>query len=360
MVDRKQYFEREYYSPKSLGSFGGIKRLYYAVKKHIPDIKYSEIQNWLNQQNTYTLFKQVNKKFVRLPILVNNRNEQWQIDLMDMSWLSAENDGYRYLFNVIDCFSRFVWVIPIKTKSSETIANEISKLLQTKKVPEKIQSDQGKEFKNSKFLSIMKKYKINYFTSTDDVIKCAIVERFNRTLRNRIYRFLSHNSTKRYIDVLQDIVQSYNNSFHRTIGMAPSRVNAENSSTVLNNIRKNHPKVRIKHKPFAVGDKVHISRAKTTFEKGATSNFTEEIFTIFKVKKTQQGYVYRLRDWSGEEITSIFYHNELVHAKEQRLYKIEKILRSRTNPFTKKKEYFVKWRGYPKKFNSWIQNVEST
>uniref|UniRef100_A0A158P516 Integrase catalytic domain-containing protein n=1 Tax=Tetranychus urticae TaxID=32264 RepID=A0A158P516_TETUR len=68
----------------------------------------------------------------------------------------------------------------------------------------------------------MKKYKINYFTSTDDIIKCAIVERFNRTLRNRIYRFLSHNSTKRYINVLQDIVESYNNSFHRTIGMSPS------------------------------------------------------------------------------------------------------------------------------------------
>ena len=170
---------------------------------------------------------------------------------------------------------------------------------------------------------------------------------------------MTYKSSKRYIDVIDDIVDSYNKSFHRTIGMAPSEVKYENMSSVLVNIRKSHPQVRVGYSPFKVGSKVRISRAKGTFEKGSTSNFTQEIFTVRKVKKTPQGYVYRLKDWSGEEITSIFYQNELVHAVEPSLYKIEKILKTRVDKRTGVKEYFVKWLGYPNKFNSWIENVES-
>lgn len=342
-----------------MGSLGGVKRLYFAVKKQIPDIKLTEVQKWLNGEDVYTMFKQVKRKFPRIPILVDRIDEQWQLDLMDMSWLTKENDGYRYLLNVIDCLSRYAWVVPIKTKKSEDIIDGLESIFKSGRVPEKIQTDQGKEFQNRKFNGLMKQHKINFFTSTDDVIKCAIVERFNRTLRSRIYRYLSHASTKRYIDVLKEIVHSYNKSFHRTIGMSPNKVNKDNLLNVLINIKKSHPRVKISYKPFKVGDKVRISRAKGIFEKGATSNFSEEIFTIRKVKKTPQGYIYRLKDFDGEDITSIFYHYELINAIEPTLYKIEKILRTRINPVTNKREYFVKWQGYSNKFNSWTQNVES-
>ena len=359
-MDRgEQYFEKQYYSPKSLGSFGGLKRLYSVIKKENPNITIKEVQEWLENQEVYSLFKQVKKRFPRLPILVNKIDEQWQIDLMDMTWLTKENDGFRYLFNIIDCFSRFAWVIPIKTKKSDEIVEKIESVFKSGRVPDKLQSDQGREFKNTHFMRLMEKYRVKFFTSTDDVIKCAIVERFNRTLRSRIYRYMTYKSSKRYIDVIDDIVDSYNKSFHRTIGMAPSEVKYENMSSVLVNIRKSHPQVRVGYSPFKVGSKVRISRAKGTFEKGSTSNFTQEIFTVRKVKKTPQGYVYRLKDWSGEEITSIFYQNELVHAVEPSLYKIEKILKTRVDKRTGVKEYFVKWLGYPNKFNSWIENVES-
>lgn len=142
--------------------------------------------------------------------------------------------------------------------------------------------------------------------------------------------------------------------------MAPSQVNEENSTQVLLNIRKSHPINTSKQKPFKVGDKVRIARAKGIFEKGATSNFSEEVFTVKKVKKTPQGHVYRLKDYDDEDITSIFYHYELVKANDISLYKVEKIIKSRINPQTKKKEYFVKWFGYPSKFNSWVQDVLPT
>ena len=344
-----------YTKPESIGSFGGLKRLFETVKK---DVKFKSVEKWLKTQDTYNLFKQVRRKFPRLPILVNHINEQWQIDLMDISWIQKDNDGIRYFLNVIDCFSRFVWVKPLKTKSADEICTAMESIFK-EQTPQKIQSDQGKEFVNSKFKELCVKYKINFFTTTDDATKAAIVERFNRTLRTRIYRYLYYYNTKRYIDDLEKIVQSYNNSFHRTIGMAPSEVKAENTTEVLLNIRKTHKTNNAKQKPFKVGDKVHISRAKGHFEKGATSNFTEEIFSITKVKKTPQGYIYKLEDYDKEPLTSIFYQYELTLANEPSVYKIEKILKTRTNPTTKKKEYFVKWQGYPAKFNSWVQDVES-
>lgn len=340
-----------YVTPNSPGSFGGIRRLYEVVKGKS---KLKDVENWLKNQDTYSLFKQVRRNFPRLPILVNDIDEQWQIDLMDMTWLAKENNNYKYLLNVIDCFSRYAWVIPLKSKSATEVSDALETLFKMR-TPQKLQSDQGKEFVN-----LCKKYKINFFTSTDDVIKCAIVERFNRTLRTRLYRYLHYYETKRYIDDLGEIVTSYNNSFHRTIQMSPSEVSKDNITRVLINIRKSHPKNKAKQNPFKVGDTVRIARAKGVFEKGTTSNFSEEIFTIIKVKKTPQGYIYRLKDYDKEKITSIFYHYELVKAEEKSLYKVEKVIKSRINPSTKKKEYFVKWLGYPSKFNSWVQDVVPT
>lgn len=346
----------KYVTPDSTGSFGGVRRLYETVQK---EASLKQVEDWLKDQDTYVLFRQVKRKFPRLPILVNKIDEQWQIDLMDMSWLSKFNDDKKYLLNIIDCFSRYAWVFPLKTKNANEIVEAFKILLQERK-PEKIQSDQGKEFLNSQVKQLFANNGINFFTSTDDVIKCAIVERFNRTLRTRIYRYLHYYNTRRYIDDLQKIVKSYNNSYHRTIQMSPSQVTQENSTQVLLNIRKTHPVNHSKQKPFKVDDKVRIARAKGIFEKGATSNFSEEIFTINKVKKTPQGYVYRLKDYEGEDITSIFYHYELVKANETSLYKVEKIIKTRINPKTKKKEYFVKWFGYPSKFNSWVEDVLPT
>ena len=336
-----------------------MKRFFHHLKLKYPNIKLKDVTKWLNDQDVYNLFKQIKRKFPRLPILVNKMNEQWQIDLMDITWMSKYNEGYRYLLNVIDCFSRYAWVVPVKTKSANEITDAFRKILQTNQ-PEKIQSDQGKEFKNSQLISLFKEKGINFFTTTDGTVKCAIVERFNRTLRNRISRFLYFKNSHRFIDDLPKIVKGYNNSYHRTIQMAPSEVNKANEAQVLLNIRKTHPINKAKQKPYKIGDKVRISRYKNIFEKGDTKNFQTEIFEIKKVKKTPQGYIYKLQDYDGEDITSIFYQYELTPAKEPSLYKINEILKTRINPHTKKKEYFVSWLGYPDKFNQWVDNVEST
>ncbi|XP_053213670.1 uncharacterized protein LOC128397030 [Panonychus citri] len=141
--------------------------------------------------------------------------------------------------------------------------------------------------------------------------------------------------------------------------MAPSSVTEETRSQAIINIRKTHKVAQSLQKPYTIGEKVRISRRKKHFEKGATNNFSEEIFEIYKVKKTDQGYIYRLKDTAGEFITSLFYHYELCPAILGDLFNVE-VLKTRINKKTKKKEFFVKWIGYPDKFNSWVENVEST
>lgn len=355
----EEAFRNEYYAINGLGALGGVYRLYRELKRKNPDISYMKVKEWLNKQDSYNLFKQVKKNFIRLPIIVKNIDEQWQADLMDLTWLQKSNEGYKYVLNVIDCFSRFTWSIPLKSKTTDEVINAFSKILSTGRKPMKLQTDQGKEFTNNRITKFFTDNNIHHFTTTDDLIKCAIVERLNRTLRTRLYRYLSYKNTHKYIDIWKDLISSYNDSFHRTIQMTPSDVTEQNRSKVLYNIRKSHRIIKSLQKPYHIGQQVRISRKKNLFEKGATSNFSEEIYKICKVKKTPQGYVYYLKDTAGEKITSIFYHYELTPAVLGDLFNIE-VLKTRINKRTNKKEYFVKWIGYPNKFNSWVENVEST
>lgn len=205
---------------------------------------------------------------------------------------------------------------------------------------------------------MMNDLKINFFTTTNDDIKCAIVERFNRTLRERLYRVMNYKNTFRYIDDLQDVVESYNNSYHRTIEMTPSEVTKDNELDVIRKIKKNR-ETKSKDKPIPVGSIVRIARKKGLFEKGAESGWKKELFRIASKKKTPIKHIYKLEDLDKEPITSIFYPEELTKTEEKERYEIEKIIRKRKNPITKKQEYFVKWLGYPDKFNSWIDNIEA-
>lgn len=346
-----------YYDPTSGGSFGGLKKLFDVARIKLPNLTINKTVDWLNKQETYNLYKQVKRNFLRVPILVDHIDEQWQADLLDMSWISKENSNVKYLLTCIDTFSRYAWVRPLKNKNASSIINAFESIFEERR-PQKLQTDQGREFINSSFQHLLQSLNIQFFTSTDDIIKCAIVERFNRTLRTRIHRYLHSVNSLHYLNSLEDIVSGYNNSFHRTIQMAPSEVNKNNEAQVLSNIRKSHKKISSYPRPYKKDQLVRITRAKGAFEKGSTSNFTEELFKIVKLKKTPQGYIYHLVDWNNEPITSIFYHYELQPVEAQSLYKIEKVLKSRKNRKTGKTEYFVKWLGYPNTFNSWVEDVQ--
>ena len=214
--------------------------------------------------------------------------------------------------------------------------------------PTTLQTDKGSEFLNRPLQRLLKEYGVHHFATHNEETKASVVERFNRSLKTRMWRYFTKKQTIRYVDALQDFVRSYNDSYHRSIGMAPSAVNGANQETVWQRLYGHDgggtPKYR-------VGDRVRISKAKRHFEKGYMANWTEELFTIVDAHRSDPP-VYRLVDWHGDSLDGTFYEPELqkVIVSADKTYRVETELRRRNNG----REVLVKWFGYPESFNSWI------
>ena len=227
-----EYLTQLYYNPKRSGSFGGVERLYRDVKKEGKyDISRAQLKKWLMKQDTYTLHKQARRHYKRNRVIVGGIDELWQMDLADMQAHAKENDGYRYLLVCIDVFSKYVWVIPLKNKTGPALVTAFKEILESGRKPQKIQTDEGTEFFNKHFKDLMKTEEIQLYNTYNET-KASVVERVIRTLKTRMWRYFTAKRTRRYIDVLQDLVDSYNKSKHRSIQKKPINVTQENEREV--------------------------------------------------------------------------------------------------------------------------------
>ena len=156
-----------------------------------------------------------------------------------MSKFENENDGYRWLITIIDTFSKKAWAFKMKNKSAKSIMEVMVPFLRKNK-PQKIEFDQGTEFYNRPFLNLLRNNKIIHFSVYSDR-KCAIVERFNRTLKTRMYRSFTARGTHRWVDILQNLLNGYNKSKHRSTKFAPNDVSNENEDEVRKNL---FPKIK--------------------------------------------------------------------------------------------------------------------
>ena len=335
-----------YQNPEVPGSFGGVDALYRASQGKISK---KQIRKWLEGIDAYTLHKPLRKKFPTNRVIVYSIDQQWQSDLMDVGSLSIHNDGYRYILVCIDILSKFSFAIALKTKRGEEIVSAF-KTIFSKRKPQSLQTDQGKEYKNSKFQKFLKENNVRFFTTFNQT-KASISERYIRTLKTKMWKYFTAQNTFRYIDVLDKLVSSYNNTYHSSIKCMPSEVTLQNEREVWFTLYGDLENIPRKPCVFKPGDYVRISRSKLTFEKGYTSNFTEELFII---KECVQRHipVYRVVDLLDEPILGTFYAQELQRVQFKSEFKIEKILKKRKRSGIL--EYFVKYLGYPNKFNDWI------
>ncbi|CAK1585707.1 unnamed protein product [Parnassius mnemosyne] len=146
-----------------------------------------------------------------------------------MRTYSQYNDGFKYILCIIDVFSKYAFARPMKKKNSETTKECFESIFtESNLTPTHIQSDKGTEFVSKDVQKYFKSKKINYYTTNNPDIKASIVERFQRTLKMKMWRYFTHNNTYRYIDVLQDLIYSYNHSFHSSIKMCPCDLNSNN------------------------------------------------------------------------------------------------------------------------------------
>jgi transposase InsO family protein len=338
--------ETIYYEPSKPGSYGGVRPL-----ARYSSAKASTVNNWLSSQDAYTLHKPIRKIFPRRKTYAKGIEDLYQADLADMQQLARFNDGYRFILTCVDVFSKRGFALPLKDKRGSSVAIAFDKIF-SETTPLMLQTDRGTEFLNSQVQGIFRKYNIKHYWSLNDDIKAACVERFNRTLKTRMFRYLTHHRTNRWIDVLPDLIHSYNGSFHRSIGMAPNNVSAENRDFIA---RRLYPEKPVPKWKFLIGDSVRISKYKHIFQKGYMRNWTDEIFAIVDRYPTHP-VTYGLEDLAGESIKGRFYEQELQRVnKIDDVFEVEKVVRTRKR--NGKTEYYVKWQGYPDKFNSWTSDV---
>lgn len=340
-----------FYNPEHPAGFASIQKLAKASG-------YSEkkVKKWLESQPTYTLHRQAKKKYPTRQYIVHDVDEQWQADLADVSSTSDENRGHKFILTVIDIFSRYAWARPLKNKSGKEVAAAFKDIFKEKRIPRRIQTDQGKEFENREVRRLFDEHDIELF-SVKSAYKAAIVERFNRTLKRKLWQQFTMNLNQKWLNLLQKTISSYNNSVHRTIGCKPINVTGDKVSDIREKIfnkrrKQSQEKIKIK-----VGDQVRISKVKSIFEKGYLANWTEEIFTVHSINRKYHPVTFKLKDYRNEIIEGSFYQHEIqkvVHEDDS--FIVEKIIRSQKR--NGEQWSLVKWRGYPSTMNSWVRKAD--
>jgi hypothetical protein len=283
-------------------------------------------------------------------------DEQWQGDLAEVGNMADENQGVRYLLVLIDVVSRYLFVEPLKTNRGVDVLAALKKLFTTRK-PKKLLTDDGKVFVNKEVGQYLRSKGVKFFTVKSGK-KAAIAERVIQRLKDKIHRYINEMHKLVYIDVLQDLVESYNNTYHKSIKMTPAQVTTDTEGEVLQNLYgKAWAENKKQKKPkFKVGDFVRISRVKGTFEKGYMGQFTEEIFIVDQVKLSAVPQImYKLKDWKAVPIDGSFYDKELQLIGEglEEFWKVEAFLDYRQDR-RGRLQRLVKWQGYPSSMNSWV------
>uniref|UniRef100_A0A8C6PF69 Integrase catalytic domain-containing protein n=1 Tax=Nothobranchius furzeri TaxID=105023 RepID=A0A8C6PF69_NOTFU len=340
----EEVMKKVYFTPEHQGSYGGVERFRTGLQQDIGEkVSSDKARDFLSEQDAYTLHKPARVHFPRNKVFVSGPLKQFQADLCDMQALSKSNDGFNYLLTVIDVFSKKAYVRALKNKSGKDVTEAFASVLKDSGVPKKLQTDSGKEFFNKKFEALMKKHGIVHFATASSV-KANVVERFNRTLKGRMWRYFTAKNTHRYIDVIQDLVKGYNHSNHSSIKTAPFEVNTENQWQVFCNLFGTTTLKPAKKMKFNRGDVLRIAKLRGVFDKKYEQSFTHELFTVDECLHRSPP-VYKLKDFDGEKIEGSFYEAELqkVNLSTERSFHVEKVLKRRT--YRGQKQVFVKWLG---------------
>ena len=245
------------------------------------------------------LHNPVIKKFNKRKVYSQLKDNIWGVDLADMQSLSRKSKGIKYLLRAIDLYNKYAFVVPLKDKKGISIVNAFNKIIkQSNKKPNKIWVDQGGEFYNNVFKNWLSDNDVIMYSTCNEG-KSGVAGRFIRTLKKKLYKHMTATGK----NVLDDVVNKFNNSKHSTIKVKPIDVGDNNKRVYVDGHNE-------KDSRFKVGDRVRISRYKNIFAKGYTPNWSTEIFIVDKINDTVP-YTYNLKDLNNEKIISSFYDREL-------------------------------------------------
>ena len=360
MSNWEKYLKDIYLDPANPASFSNPQRLYKYIKKEGKfKISHSQIKKWIQKQESYSRNKSVKRNFQRGRVIVSGIDDQFDADLASLVYYADENDGFKYLLVVIDIFSRYAWVQPLKDKTASQIVDAFKKILNSGRIPKRLRTDAATDFTSDKFQRLMDEKEIVHFVTHNEK-QANYVERFIKTLKSRISRYMIEKNTRKYIDVLQKIVTSYNHTWHSGIRSEPVNVNKQNEKQLWWQMYwPKEPYVKKKKKPkikFAlnIGDRVRTTYIRSPFHRAYDSKWTGEIFKISRKFIRQGQPIYKLVDWYNNHVKGTFYEYELqkIETTDEDMFKIEKVLKYKGRG--KSRQALVRWLGWPKHFDSWI------
>lgn len=297
------------------------------------------------------LHKPARRNFSKRKVTLKGINDLYQADLVEMLPYAKLNKGMKYILTMINCFSKFAFAVPLKSKSGLEVAEKLEPILKRYEM-KNFQTDQGKEWFNVNVRKLMIKYKINHYHTFTE-IKAGVVERLNRTIKERMWRKFTARGSYEWLTILPKIVAEYNNTVHRTIGMKPKDVQRKHVKVILERIndrRTGSRQTKIKPK-FNVNDRVRISKYKRVFDKGYIPNWTNEVFTVYAVKPTKP-VTYILEDSKGEILKGGFYEQEISKSTTGDVYLVEKVIR------TSGDKVLVRWAGFDKSSDTWVDRKD--
>ncbi len=331
-IMEKVYSElnRLYTDPSFPGSHSGLanfwKHLRNSTNKTVNKLTFKQIKEWSTQQSRYTHYKPARKKFMRKSYKLYSPNNIWEGDLLDMSALSKWNKGVNFILFLIDQFTKKLYVYPCKSKDKVHVLEGIRHIFekQTLSRPRILYTDNGGEFSNHLVDAYLNSINIKHVTTKDKSIKCAIVERANRTIKKKLI-IIADDNWKKWLPWLEDVTKAFNNTPNKTTKFSPSKIDPSNVNQARINIERTTSRVENKalqtrgkvwdknlRKPLLkIGDYVHIQKQTSTFQRGFQRQYTDEIFQITDVNSDSHPITYKLSDLEREPVSSYFVYPEL-------------------------------------------------
>ena len=340
----------------------------------------NDIKQFLKSEKSFTLHGNIPRTFRKRQVIVHSPGILLSCDLAEYQHISQYNSNIRYLFFLIDCFSRKLEIIPLHNKKGLTISRSLHKFLMKSNHNFKyLWTDEGTDFNNKNVQKVCEKYNIKMYHVHNRRHKACICERSIRTIKQKISKIMTHFNTYNYLSYLNDIVASYNNSPHRSLmGKTPNEIDSitnpdqlkkmlakmiARKHTYYGNINKRRYKLDISSKnDLAVGSYVRLltNSAESVFAKSYLPIYTIEIFQVHRICNNSKPTVYYLRDLNGELINGLVYRQELKECTLPTHFDIEQILETRINTKTGKKEFLIKYKDYPDTFNEWVDENSLT
>lgn len=362
-----------YITPGHPTAFTSPGSVYYFYQGQIP---LPVIERALSRVDAYTLHREYKKPSAYNPFYAYVRRTRFQADLVDMSKLHRANSFFKFLLVIIDVFTRKIWVKPLKSKSAASMVPAMRAWLDELEHDRlnyrqrHLYTDRGTEFVNARVRRLLDEYDMQLDLAQRSLNKAALAERVNKTLQIRIYKYLTHTGRTRYIDSLQDIVNGYNNSRHRTLEkLTPEQADLPENEVLVREIhgrrymaleRRTQGR-REKQALLERGQHVRIkvpggkrvgkdSRAYTPF-------FQEELFVVTDVNRRMPVPMYKVTSLkTGAEARGRFYRNELTPV-DKRVFKVERVIRSRTNA-NGTVERLVRFAEIHPAFDSWVKATD--